>query len=323
VTIGFMTALLKCTQSAIDKGVRNLLSGDLVAFPTETVYGLGADALNLEAVTKIFQVKARPLNHPLIVHISTISTIQYWARKMPDYALTIAEKFWPGPLTLLLPKTTLAKDFITGGQDCVGIRIPRQKQALSLLSKFEQENGLGVAAPSANRFGKLSPTSAQDVAEDLGEFLSEKDLILDGGICQVGLESTILDCRLEIPIILRPGAISGSEIKQITGVEPKLMNDDGIRVSGLLKSHYAPKAKIYLTGEPKKGDGFIALSNFETPSGAIRLSAPRDVVQFAHLLYRSLRLADQKKIKKVYVIPPVGDTLGAAIRDRLIRASTG
>lgn len=306
---------------AINMGVRNLLSGDLVAFPTETVYGLGADALNLEAVSKIFQVKARPLNHPLIVHISTISKLQYWAREIPDYALTIAEKFWPGPITLLLPKTDLAKDFITGNQDCVGIRIPRQKQALSLLRKFEQENGLGVAAPSANRFGKLSPTSAQDVVEDLGEFLSERDLILDGGVCQVGLESTILDCRQKTPIILRPGAISVSEINQITGIETKLINNDGIRVSGLLKSHYAPRANVYLKGEPKKGDGFIALSNIDTPIGAIRLSSPRDVIQFAHLLYRSFRLADQKKIKNVYVIPPMGDKLSAAIYDRLEKAS--
>ena len=199
-----MSFISNCTAGAIKDAATSLINGDLVAFPTETVYGLGADAGNEKAVKKIYQVKGRPSDHPLIVHISDLKQLDKWAREIPEYAIKLARSFWPGPMTLILPRTALAKDFITGGQDNVGIRIPDQTLALALLSEFEQQGGAGVAAPSANRFGKVSPTTAKAVEAELGAFLDSKDLILDGGSCEVGVESTIIDCTIQTPIILRP-----------------------------------------------------------------------------------------------------------------------
>lgn len=318
-----MSSTLRYTEYAIHHAARTLLSGGLVAFPTETVYGLGADAQNENAISRIYSVKGRPKEHPLIIHVSSINNLDRWARNIPEYALRLAISFWPGPMTLILPRTELAKDFITGRQNYVGVRVPDQKFALSLLAEFESKGGLGVAAPSANLFGKVSPTSAKDVEEELSQYLGEKDLILDGGMCQVGLESTIIDCSLKVPKILRPGAITKIMIEEIIGFE-LLSNqiDTGIKASGLLKSHYSPKAEICLTGNPGKGDGLIALSDIKTPKGVIRLASPNNMTQYARYLYHSLRLADQKQIKRVFAIPPKGDGLAIAIYDRLIKASS-
>jgi len=321
-TIIYMSKILECIQSTINEAAINLLNGGLVAFPTETVYGLGADALNKNAISRIYAVKDRPKDHPLIVHISSISHIDRWSRDVPDYATKLAENLWPGPMTLILPRTDIAKDFITGGQDCVGLRVPDQQFALLLLSEFEKQGGMGVAAPSANRFGKVSPTTAQDVFEELNQYLGNEDLILDGEKCQVGLESTIVDCRLQRPKILRPGVITKSMIEYITGLETisDELNEQ-IRTSGLLKSHYAPIAEVFLTDNPDEGDGFIALIDIETPKGAIRLASPRDSVEYAQVLYQALRLADRRKIKKIFIIPPSGDEIAVAIQDRLIKAA--
>jgi len=316
-----MSFISNCTASTIKDAATSLINGDLVAFPTETVYGLGADASNEAAVKKIYQVKGRPSDHPLIVHISNQKQLDKWAREIPEYAIKLARSFWPGPMTLILPRTALAKDFITGGQDNVGIRIPDQTLALALLTEFEKQGGMGVAAPSANRFGKVSPTTAAAVEAELGAFLDSKDLILDGGACEVGVESTIIDCTTQSPIILRPGAITHSMIKDATGIEPDTTNKVDTKASGLLESHYSPSAKVILDQTPRAGDGFIALSNIKTPQGVIRLAEPKNNIEYAKVLYQALRSADEQQIKTVHAHLPTGDDIAQAIIDRLNKSA--
>jgi L-threonylcarbamoyladenylate synthase len=313
-----------CTASIIKDAALALKQGHLVAFPTETVYGLGADATNEKAVARIYEVKGRPTDHPLIVHISSMELMDKWASEIPEYAIKLAREFWPGPMTLILPRKEIAKDFITGGQNNVGIRVPEHTVASALLKEFEAQGGLGVAAPSANRFGKVSPTSAGDVDEELSKYLNSKDLILDGGPSLVGVESTIIDFTNTTPNILRPGAITASMINELLGTkieEATKKNIDKIKAPGLLESHYSPKAKVYLFGTPSIGDGFIALSKFPTPSGVVRLISPTTNEDYARTLYQGLRVADSKKIDKVFVIPPNGDDIAIAICDRLEKAS--
>jgi L-threonylcarbamoyladenylate synthase len=224
-----------------------------------------------------------------------------------------------------LPRTDLAKDFITGGQDNVGIRIPLHTIALALLKEFEARGGLGVAAPSANRFGAVSPTTANAVLVELGNYLSTRDQILDGGACTVGVESTIIDCTESKPSILRPGGVTKIMIEEI--LEDTMIVDDSnffinkVKAPGLMKSHYAPKAKVFLSGEPNRGDGLIALSSVITPEGVQRLASPESNEQFAQQLYRALRSADEKGLKNVYVVPPSGDGIAIAINDRLRKAN--
>jgi L-threonylcarbamoyladenylate synthase len=316
-----MAIISSCTASTLKDAATSLRSGNLVAFPTETVYGLGADATNKDAVAHLYQVKGRPSDHPLIVHISSMANLDKWASEISEYAIELARTFWPGPMTLILPRTNLAKDFITGNQDSVGIRVPSHPLATALLTEFEEQGGLGVAAPSANRFGKVSPTTAGDVVEELSSHLSPSDLILDGGPCEVGVESTIINCTQDIPEILRPGAITAAMISDLIGVQVNHIitssNKLMIKAPGLLKSHYAPKAKVFLSTTPNPGDGFIALADIHTPSGAIRLASPKNNKEYAQLLYQALRLADTKQLPNVSVIPPTGDDLAIAICDRL------
>ena len=300
----------------------HLKAGDLVAFPTETVYGLGADASNSKAVARIYSVKGRPNDHPLIVHIASMERMGDWASDVPEYAIALARSFWPGPMTLILKRSELAGDFITGGQDSVGVRVPDHVVALALLEAFESAGGTGVAAPSANRFGHVSPTTAAAVIEELGDFLAEDDLILDGGVCAVGVESTIIDCTGAAPSVLRPGAISVAMIEACTGLKIT-QSDSEIRVSGSLENHYAPVAKVYLLQTPLPGQGCIANSNIQTPEGVIRLASPNNDEEFAHILYSALREADGQKLSEVVVIPPTGIGIGVAIRDRLGRAAKG
>ena len=319
-----MTIISNCTASALKDAAASLIAGNLVAFPTETVYGLGADASNQQAVARIYEVKGRPTDHPLIVHISSINNLDKWAKDIPNYAIKLARAFWPGPMTLILPRTDLAKDFITGGQNNVGIRVPAHTVALSLLKEFESQGGLGVAAPSANRFGKVSPTCAGDVKAELSDYLKSNDLVLDGGLSSVGIESTIINCTNTIPTILRPGAITAIMINDLLDIQIEIFlknNDDQIRVPGLLESHYSPKAKVYLSGTPAIGDGFIAPSKFPTPPGVIRLTSPATNEEYARTLYKGLRLADRKNLNKVFVIPPIGDDISVAIYDRLLKAA--
>ena len=321
-----MSIISNCTATAIKDAAAALIAGDLVAFPTETVYGLGADATNKDAITRVYKVKGRPEGHPLIVHISSLANLYKWARDIPEYALSLARAFWPGPMTLILPRTDLAKDFITGGQDNVGIRIPSHTVALALLKEFEDKGGLGVAAPSANRFGAVSPTSAAAVELELIDFLSEKDQILDGGPCSIGVESTIINCTLDKPSILRAGAITKEMIDINLGItiDSKTYNSESIqiRAAGLLESHYSPKAKVFLNGTPTMGDGFIALYSFTTPTGVIRLASPKTNEEYARVLYEAFRLADIKGLRRIFVIPPTGEGIAVAIRDRLLKSST-
>ena len=320
-----MSIISKCTASAIKDAATTLIKGDLVAFSTETVYGLGADATNEDAVTRIYKVKGRPKGHPLIVHISSLFNLSKWARDIPEYAVNLARAFWPGPMTLILPRTELAKDFITGGQDYVGIRIPSHTVALALLKEFEDQGGLGVAAPSANRFGAVSPTTATAVEIELVDYLSENDQILDGGPCLVGVESTIINCTQKKPLILRPGAVTKEMIEDVLGITLELSTSNSesmqVKAAGLLESHYAPKAKVFLKGTPTFGDGFIALDSYETPAGAVRIAAPKTNEEYARVLYEAFRLADIKGLERVFVIPPTGGGIAVAINDRLAKSA--
>jgi L-threonylcarbamoyladenylate synthase len=317
-----MEFISNCTADAISNAAKTLKDGHLVAFPTETVYGLGADATNEKAVSRIYSVKGRPTDHPLIVHISSINKLEDWATDIPDYAIKLAREFWPGPMTLILPRTDLAKDYITGRQDNVGLRVPDQPIALALLKKFEEIGGQGVAAPSANRFGAISPTLAEAVTEELSDYLEKNDQILDGGQCQVGLESTIIDCTRYEPMILRPGAIIEENIQSALGIKiSKKKKSMIIRTSGMLDSHYAPKAEVSLNRNPNPGDGLIALSNIPTPFGVIRLGSPENTDEFARFIYIFLRLGDKIKLRNISVILPVDGALSEAISDRLSKAS--
>jgi L-threonylcarbamoyladenylate synthase len=315
--------LSQCTAEAIDSAASRLKAGHLVAFPTETVYGLGADASNEEAVRRIYEVKGRPVDHPLIVHISSMNLLDVWASDIPEFAIKLARDYWPGPMTLVFKRTSEARDFITGRQDSVAIRVPNNLIALSLLQTFESKGGKGIAAPSANRFGQVSPTSSEDVISELASYLIEGDLILEGGKCNVGIESTIIDCTCATPKILRPGAITKEMVEDSTEIE---VSEDGlsnIRVSGALDKHYAPNAKVILDQIPQFGQGLIALSNFPTPKGVIRIASPKDNVEFAQILYESLRKADLLELKEVVVTQPLGNGLALGVRDRLNKAAKG
>jgi L-threonylcarbamoyladenylate synthase len=303
---------------------KHLIAGDLVAFPTETVYGLGADASNSAAVARIYSVKGRPNDHPLIVHIASMDRMGDWASDVPEYAIALARNFWPGPMTLVLKRSELAGDFVTGGQETVGVRVPDHVVALALLEAFEKAGGKGVAAPSANRFGYVSPTTAAAVVEELADYLSKEDLVLDGGACAVGVESTIIDCTGLLPRVLRPGAISTAMIEEVTGLNALSVDGaDAIRVSGSLENHYAPAAKVLLCEIPIAGQGFIAHKNIQTPPGVIRLASPSDDEEFAQILYSALREADAQGLLEVAVVQPIGIGIGVAIRDRLARAANG
>ena len=318
-----MEFISKCTADTISNAAQALKDGHLVAFPTETVYGLGADATNEKAVSRIYHVKGRPSDHPLIVHISSINKLEDWATDIPDFAIKLARDFWPGPMTLILPRTQLAKDYITGGQNNVGLRVPAQPVALALLTKFEDLGGHGVAAPSANRFGAVSPTTAEAVGEELSDYLDSADLVLNGGQSLVGIESTIIDCTDLSPRILRPGAIIEEMIQQSLENKTEIVHSKSeVKVPGLLDSHYAPKAYISLNKIAEPGEGFLALSKFQTPAGAIRLASPVSVEQFARDMYLALRSADHQGLKKVAVLVPEGNGLAEAIRDRLTKAAT-
>jgi L-threonylcarbamoyladenylate synthase len=317
-----MAFLSVCTTETLVDAAAALRAGSLVALPTETVYGLGADAENESAVARVYSVKGRPADHPLIVHIDSIDRMGDWSSDIPAYAIALARDYWPGPMTLVVKRGDRAKDFITGGQDTVGLRVPAHPLALGLLQAFVKAGGHGVAAPSANRFGAVSPTTADAVEEELGQYLAETDLILDGGPSLVGVESTIIDCTGDAPRILRLGAITAEMIEETTGL--KVAENESapeIRVSGSLESHYSPKAKVLLDVIAEPGDGLIAPDQIPTPIGVVRLMAPSTIEQYARDLYRALRAADQQGLEIVVVLQPGGDGLAAAIRDRLQRAA--
>ena len=298
--------------TSIDLAVANLRNDLLIGLPTETVYGLAALASHPKAISKIFQVKARPTSHPLILHIADYQQLEKWAKDIPQYARNICKHFWPGPLTVILMRTENVCDEITGDRETVAIRIPNHKVALSLLNSLND----GLVAPSANRFGKVSPTSAKHVVDDLGDDVS---LVLDGGTCEIGVESTIIDCSSSLPQILRSGAISIIELEEIGKI--KIAQSDGIsRASGMLEKHYAPNCRVELVDSSKQ-----ALQRFDEISDqgltAEIIDFQDDLEMYAKQLYARLRQADERKIHTVLAVMPSKGGLGDAIRDRLIKAA--
>jgi L-threonylcarbamoyladenylate synthase len=315
------TIISQCSLNVLRQSAEKLIQGNLVAFPTETVYGIGADAMNKDAVARMYQVKNRPTSHPVIVHIAELNDVDYWAKDVPEYAINLMRDFWPGPMTLLLKRREVAGDFLTGAQEIVGLRIPANSLALGLLNEFKAVGGKGIAAPSANRYGAVSPTTAEAVSQELSEYLLPDDQILDGGPCLVGVESTIIDCSSDNPMILRPGSVSAEMIEESTGIILAEAGEKKIRTSGSDKQHYAPKAKVIIDGQSQSGEGLIAMSDVATPEGVIRLAEPKSIEEYARALYAALRQGDSQNLESIRIIPPDGQGLAVAIRDRINRAA--
>jgi L-threonylcarbamoyladenylate synthase len=315
------TIISQCSLNVLRQSAEKLLQGNLVAFPTETVYGIGADAMNKDAVARMYQVKNRPTSHPVIVHIAELNDVDYWAKDVPEYAINLMRDFWPGPMTLLLKRREVAGEFLTGAQEIVGLRIPANSLALGLLNEFKAVGGKGIAAPSANRYGAVSPTTAEAVSQELSEYLLPDDQILDGGPCLVGVESTIIDCSSDNPMILRPGSVSAEMIEESTGIILSEAGEKKIRTSGSDKQHYAPKAKVIIDGQSQSGEGLIAMSGVATPEGVIRLAEPKSIEEYARALYAALRQGDSQNLESIRIIPPDGQGLAVAIRDRINRAA--
>ncbi len=297
---------------SIDLAIRYLNDDLLIGLPTETVYGLAALASRPKAIAKIFQVKARPTNHPLILHLANYRQLEKWAQNVPSYVEILCEKFWPGPLTVILQRTTKVCDEITGARETVAIRIPNNQVALTLLKKLDD----GLVAPSANRFGKVSPTSAKHVVDDLGDDVS---LVLDGGDCEIGVESTILDCTRSMPQILRSGAITKDVLESVAKISIAL-SDGESRASGMLEKHYAPNCRVELvetTADAERRSSELVSENQQVQI----LDFFGDAVSYANQLYARLRQADQSGTDVVIAVMPINAGLGEAIRDRLIKAS--
>jgi L-threonylcarbamoyladenylate synthase len=300
-----------------------LQRGGLVAFPTETVYGLGADASNPAAVARIYEVKGRPTSHPVIVHIGDVGELPRWAREIPEAAMKLAARFWPGPLTLVLRRGPGVGDEITGGDDTIGLRMPNHPVALELLRQF----GGGIAAPSANKFGRISPTTAEHVRNDLGK---DVDLILDGGPCEIGIESTIIDLSRDRPVLLRPGRISAEEIEATLQVETGPRDRSAPRAPGTLESHYAPGKPLRLVAGDRWDERVrgawrnCAVLCFRTRSAGERyamwIPASTDPQRYARDLYSNLRALDASGCDEILVEEPPASAEWAAVRDRLARA---
>jgi L-threonylcarbamoyladenylate synthase len=309
----------------IRDAVAILRRGGLVAFPTETVYGLGADASNPAAVARIYEVKGRPAGHPVIVHIGDIGQLARWARDIPEAATKLATHFWPGPLTLVLRRAPSVGSQLSGGQDTIGLRVPGHPVALQLLREF----GGGIAAPSANRFGRISPTTAEHVRSDLA---SEVELILDGGACEIGIESTIVDLSRGRPVLLRPGRIAAGDIAVTLGIAPLARDSDAPRTPGALAAHYAPRQPLRLiesdrwersVRDASRGRGVLSFRSApEGDLGAMWIQAPREPRQYGRDLYANLRALDSSGCDRILVEEPPDTLEWTAIRDRLTRAGS-
>ncbi len=307
------------------RAVAILQGGGLVAFPTETVYGLGADAANPDAVRRIFAAKGRPADHPVIVHVADVTRLGAWAREIPDNGRRLAAAFWPGPLTLILKRAESVSDLVTGGQDTVGVRIPSHPVAQALLRAF----GGGIAAPSANRFGRISPTSAEHVRAELGDRV---DLVLDGGASDVGIESTIVDVSGDGPVLLRPGMIGTAQIETVLGCPVATVSKGSPRVSGSLEAHYAPVTPLALLDRdsidrfaPARDERVVVLARRPAPAGATMawVEAPAEARGYAHDLYRNLRALDAAGYSRIVIEAPPDTPEWVAVRDRLTRAAHG
>jgi len=305
-------ATVDLVTTDLDRAVAAIRAGALVAIPTETVYGLAADASNPQAVARIFEMKGRPADHPLIVHLAAAEELDDWAREVPDAARLLTAAAWPGPLTVIVPRAAGVLDAVTGGLDTVALRVPAHPMALALIGR----SGVGLAAPSANRFGAVSPTTAQHVLRDIGERLDpRRDLILDGGPCPIGVESTIVDCSSSPPQILRAGGVPVEDIRRLLTGE--IADGSGpSRASGMLASHYAPRCAVRLVDS---ADDALALR-----AGTIRaeiLDLSNDLVTYARELYARLRDADDRGVSTLIAVLPPAEGLGHAIRDRLTKAA--
>lgn len=313
----------------LGRAARLLRDGELVSFPTETVYGLGADARSLAAVRRIFAAKHRPAEHPLIVHLADASALDRWARVVPDAARVLARAFWPGPLTLILPRAAGVADAVTGGEDSVGLRVPSHPIARALLERFAALGGDGVAAPSANRFGRVSATTAQHVADDFGD---EVALVIDGGPCPHGIESTIVAMTEDEPVVLRLGAIAVERIAAVLGRQPAIGSARAPRASGSLASHYAPRtpARLLPSAElrnavlrnPHGHIVVLAHSTAQPPSfEGVWFDAPAHDAAYAQELYANLRALDALAADEIWIEAPPDGPEWSAVRDRLRRAT--
>ena len=318
------------TDATLERAATLLRAGKLVAFPTETVYGLGADARNDDAVRAIFTAKGRPADHPVIVHLADGAQMGAWARDVPAGARALAAAFWPGPLTLILPRANGVADVVTGGQESVGLRVPSHPVAQRLLQAFRAKGGDGIAGPSANRFGRISPTTAAHVADDLG---ADVAMIIDGGECTVGIESTIIAFRDNDAVLLRPGGIAVADIARVLGRAPRVADGDAPRASGTLASHYAPRtparllAADLLAREALQAGANAAVLARTVPrppgfAGQWRV-APMAPDAFAHDLYASLRALDAAGAASILIEDVPADAAWLAVRDRITRAAHG
>jgi L-threonylcarbamoyladenylate synthase len=319
------------TSDAIALGAEALHDGKLVAFPTETVYGLGADARNPAALRHLYATKGRPNEHPVIVHLRAASALPRWVRTVPAFARALADAFWPGPLTLILPRANGVSDLLTGGQDSIGVRVPAHPVAQALLARFVEMGGDGIAAPSANRFGRISATTAAHVADEFGP---EVAVILDGGPCNHGIESTIVDCTRDEPAVLRPGAISVEQLARVLGMPPRAANADAPRASGTLAVHYAPRTSSRLLhrhalldalaqlGRPGSHIAVLAHSITQPPEfEGTWFDAPIDSAAYAHQLYANLRALDAHQADEIWIETPPDGPDWTAVNDRLRRAT--
>lgn len=312
----------------VAEAARRLAAGEVIAMPTETVYGLGADATNEAAVAKIFAMKGRPADHPLIVHFADPARLEHWAMSVPREARVLATRFWPGPLTMILRRNARVPHAVTGGQETVGLRCPSHPVAQALLAEFAEIGSGVVAAPSANKFGHVSPTTAEHVRDEFGPDL----FILDGGDCDVGLESTIVDLSRGKPVLLRPGAITRDDIAQALGIEPHERDTQAPRASGTLAAHYAPRTALAIVEsagldlELAQPANIAVLALREAPPTArvtSWITAPFDVGRYAHDLYANLRKLDASGAKRIVVEAPPTTTPWEAVNDRLWRAAAG
>jgi L-threonylcarbamoyladenylate synthase len=321
--------VLRLSNSPADiaRAAECLRRGELVAFPTETVYGLGADAANPAAVARIFAAKGRPADHPLIVHVADAAQFERLARHVPDAARRLAAAFWPGPLTLIVERAPGVPDAVTGGQDTVGVRVPSHPVARALLAAF----GGGVAAPSANRFGRVSPTTAQHVVDEFGAASSAIAAVIDGGACDVGIESTIVDVSRGGVRVLRPGGVSAADVERVAGVPLDQRSVDVPRVSGSLASHYAPNTPVELVRAEEllervraANERLVVLARTCRVVGSTTIEVvelPRDPPGYAHAIYAALRAADEVRAARILVEEPPDTPEWLAVRDRLLRAT--
>ncbi|MBM7118423.1 threonylcarbamoyl-AMP synthase [Archangium primigenium] len=314
------------TSDLLPRAVEMLRRGGVIALPTETVYGLAANAEDELAVRRVFAIKGRPATHPLIVHVASAEAMASWVRAIPEEAQRLAAAFWPGPLTLVLPRSARATDAVTGGQDTVALRVPQHPLARAVLEAL----GGGVAAPSANRFGRVSPTTAEHVRADLGE---DVDLVLDGGPCTVGVESTIVDLSQGEPAVLRPGGLAVEAVERVLGRAVPVRTSSTVRVSGSLASHYAPRAGVLLC-EPAQAAarvealraqgqrvGVLGPEGLGLPAGVPLYEVPEEPSGAARVLYTRLREADAHGHDVLVACLPRAEGLGLAVRDRLARAA--